>query len=589
MLGRRDPQATIFDGDQVYLDHVGRNSFYAFLAGERHELFRDEDFAGLYHERWGRPSVPPSSLCVALVLQAYAGGCSDREASDRAAYDQRWKVALGCAELERPFVRSTLQLFRAQLLTHDKERALFEASLEAARRSGRLRRDGQIRIALDTTGILGRGAAKDTYNLIADGIAGVMRVLARESGQPLERWARGKDLDPYLGSSLKGEVEIDWDDAEARSELLRQLVADAERVLELARRARSQCAPDSQRDERLVQASQVLGQVLGQDVERTAEGKVEIRQGTSAERVCSVHDPEMRHGRKSKSTRFDGHKLAMATDVESQIITAIDVIAGSAKDDQGSLELTQQSETNTGLSVEAALGDCAYGTGPNRARFAEAGIPLLAKVPQHPNGEYFSKEQFEIDLEQMTCRCPAGQVTNKLVGNVRGRRAFQFDRALCASCPLRQSCFKPGARGRSVKLHPQEALLQAACAWQRSSQFGIFREQRQVVEHRIARLVQLGIHQAHYVGRRKVCFQALMAATVANLTLIARPERRRRQLVQHSLAPITASAAVHLLSGALRSRVGICRHWFAAHSDHLRLSPLLPLPAFETATCRPAL
>ena len=158
MLGRRDPQASIFDGDQVYLDHVGRSTFYGYLASERHKLFRDEDFAGLYHERWGRPSVPPSSLCVALVLQAYEGGCSDREASDRAAYDQRWKVALGCGEMERPFVRSTLQLFRAQLLIHDQEKALFEASLEAARRSGRLRREGQIRVALDTTGMSGAEA-----------------------------------------------------------------------------------------------------------------------------------------------------------------------------------------------------------------------------------------------------------------------------------------------------------------------------------------------------------------------------------------------------------------------------------------------
>jgi hypothetical protein len=47
VLGRRSPQASLFDGDQIYLDHVGRNTFYAFLARVRHRLFRDEDFAGL--------------------------------------------------------------------------------------------------------------------------------------------------------------------------------------------------------------------------------------------------------------------------------------------------------------------------------------------------------------------------------------------------------------------------------------------------------------------------------------------------------------------------------------------------------------
>ena len=161
-----------------------------------------------------------------------------------------------------------------------------------------------------------------------------------------------------------------------------------------------------------------------------------------------MHDPEMRHGRKSKATRFDGHKLGVAVDVESQVITAVDVVAGSANDDEGSLELIQQNQQATGLGVEAALGDCAYGTGWNRQRFDEAGIRLLAKVPASRRGEGFGKQEFEIDLDQMTCRCPAGQVTSKLVrhgyerdkaGRMRARRAFQFAAITCTGCPLRHN------------------------------------------------------------------------------------------------------------------------------------------------------
>jgi hypothetical protein len=51
--------------------------------------------------------------------------------------------------------------------------------------------------------------------------------------------------------------------------------------------------------------------------------------------------------------------------------------------------------------------------------------------------------------------------------------------------------------------------------------FDRFRKERQTVEHRIARLMQLGMRQARYVGRRKTLFQALVTAAVANLTLIA--------------------------------------------------------------------
>jgi len=57
-------------------------------------LFRDEDFVGLYCLTNGRPSVPPSLLATALVLQTY-DGVSDDEAKRRADYDLQWKVALG--------------------------------------------------------------------------------------------------------------------------------------------------------------------------------------------------------------------------------------------------------------------------------------------------------------------------------------------------------------------------------------------------------------------------------------------------------------------------------------------------------------
>ena len=71
-------------------------------------------------------------------------------------------------------------------------------------------------------------------------------------------------------------------------------------------------------------------------------------------------------------------------------------------------------------------------------------------------------------------------------------------------CPLRTQCVAaaPGS-GRTVPLHPQEALLQQARALQQSEAFGEYRQRRVVVEHRLARLVQLGIRQSRYFGRAK--------------------------------------------------------------------------------------
>ncbi len=541
MLGQRDPQATIFDGDQLYLEHVGERTLYGYLARHRHELFRDEDFAELYDAKLGRPSVPPSLLCVALLLQAY-DRCSDAEARDRAAYDQRWKVALGAADREKPFTKSTLQLFRAHLLLHEKARLPFERSLTVAKKSGYLRSHGRLRAAVDSTYILGRGAVRDTYNLIGDGIVSVARILAKLSEKRLEAWAAEHDLSLYMGNSLKGEAKLDWSSEAEKEAFLARLVADAERVLELARRAERGLAADDVGRERLRRAGEILRQVLLRDVEEKPDdegGGKRIREGTSGERICSVHDPEMRHGRKSASVRFDGHKAQVVADVESGLVTAVDVVEGSAKDEEGSLELVQEAGATTGLEVDAALADCAYGSGENRKRFEEAGITLLAKVAKLPRSDFFTKDDFDIDLESMTCRCPAGQTTTTLIkagwhespsGERTQMHAFRFSAKICGDCPLRLKCFKRSAgnqHGRHVRLHPQEAKLQAARLWQRSPAFDDFRKQRQVVEHRIARLVQLGIRQARYVGRRKVLFQVLLAAAVANLTLVAGQTARR--------------------------------------------------------------
>jgi hypothetical protein len=161
MLGKH---SGLDGGEHTYLDHVGRDSFYGFLASHRTELFHDEDFTDLYCSDNGRPSVPPSLLAMALLLQVH-DGVSDEEAKARADFDLRWKVALGIGLEERPFAKSTLQLFRAHLIVHERVLALFQKSLDFARQTGYLR-SPKIKVVLDASYILGRGAVKDTLNLL---------------------------------------------------------------------------------------------------------------------------------------------------------------------------------------------------------------------------------------------------------------------------------------------------------------------------------------------------------------------------------------------------------------------------------------
>ena len=97
-------------------------------------------------------------------------------------------MALGIEVEARPFAKSTLQLFRARLILHKKARDVFERSLRFARETGYLK-GRRMKLALDTTYILGRGAVKDTYNLLSDGIVKLMRVLSELDGSDLAEWA----------------------------------------------------------------------------------------------------------------------------------------------------------------------------------------------------------------------------------------------------------------------------------------------------------------------------------------------------------------------------------------------------------------
>jgi transposase len=542
MLGRRGAQRGLLEADTMYGDFVGRKTFYGFLAAHRDELFPDEAFAGLYDAKLGRPSVAPSLLATALVLQSY-DGVSDDEARRRATYDLQWKVALGVPVDSQPFAKSTLQEFRAGLIVHEEQGTIFQASLELAKQRGHFTGSRKLKLALDTTNILGHGAVKDTYRLLADGIVVVLRVLAKQAQQKFEVFGKRAGYRRYVaGPSLKGRAGIHWDDPIARRRFLGEIVADADRLLGQVREARSTLMADGPEDRELVEAAGLLARVLAQDIERRPDGPT-LRDGVAKDRMPSVHDPEMRHGRKSAAKRFDGHKVQIAVDTESQLITAVAAIAGNAPDHEQALAVVEQSEARTGCVVEESIGDCAYGDGPTRQEFADAGRTLIAKVPAASNQGRFPKTQFPIELDDLSCTCPAGQVTRDLRPAAKeGGGVFHFAAEVCGACPLRSQCVR-GAGGRTVQLHPQEVLLQTARAFQESPSFVPYRKLRQVVEHRIARLAQLGIRQARYRGRARTLFQAFMAATVANLT----------RLAAEPVAYRAAEAAGALVSGLIGS------------------------------------
>ena len=318
-------------------------------------------------------------------------------------------------------------MFRAQLILHDKVREVFESSLRLARESGYLKKRG-MRVALDTTYILGRGAVRDTCNLLADGIVKLMRALAAVSKIAVREWAEAQGHERYLGSSIKGEAAIDWSDRKARRKLLAEIVADADWLLELARQAWVELPEDSAQRQSIVDGAELLGQLLLQDIERRsgdgdgdADDGVSVRDGVSKDRMLSVHDPEMRHVHKSSRRRFNGHKAAIVVDTDSQLITAVDVLPGNAPDNLGALELVEQSEAITGSAVEEAMGDAAYGDGGTRRPSPRRDGSWWPECRAGPTGNTFPRMTFTSTWRRAVAPVRRGRLPAPWCRRGRGR------------------------------------------------------------------------------------------------------------------------------------------------------------------------
>ncbi len=503
MIGKRGAQASLFDVGNVYPVRLRPGSFEAQLASVSDRLFSDEDFREMYDARIGRPSVPPSQLALLVLLQTESG-VSDEECVERSGCDLRWAAVLRRPAGEPLCAKSTLQLFRAHLVLHDGVRKVFLRSIEEARRAGLLKKGSPVRVAVDTKPMIGRGAVEDTYNLLARVILKLSGLLAREAGVELSVWLVSHDLSRYASSSVKGSADIDWSDEGARREFLGQIVADARRLLALV----SGGALASCRE------ADVLRCVLLQDVTEE-DGSVTLKDGTARDRAPSATDPDQRHGHKSKRGKFTGHKTAIAVEPESQIIASACVLPGNAADASGALDLVRDAGENAECPVDEVVGDCAYGNPETRREFAEAGIEMVAKTPTCSNSTgLLPKSAFTIDLDASTVTCPEGQSAVRWSLRPDGSRVFRFG-AVCRSCTRRALCTR-SPRGRVISVHPHERMLQEARARQRSALGRALLRKRIVVEHRLARLAQLGIGRARYFGHVRTRLQILLACAVAN-------------------------------------------------------------------------
>ena len=174
-----------------------------------------------------------------------------------------------------------------------------------------------------------------------------------------------------------------------------------------------------------------------------------------------MNDPEARHTRKSPENRRDGYRAHVAADPETGIITGGQLTRAAGEENSDAAVAAQfvAGEVTGGGPACEWYGDSAYGTGDLRAAVHKAGHAAVIKPgPLKPAVEGgFTVDDFTVDERAGTVTCPAG-----LSRPITARRSATFG-AACRGCPLRSRC-TAAKDGRSLRLHPQDAILRAARA-----------------------------------------------------------------------------------------------------------------------------
>ena len=499
---------------------------FAFLREHRHEILDGSfqcELEAMYRDTGqGEEPQPPALMCMAVLLAGYQGA-ADAEAVRLSAHDSCWRSLLGTLGEkgdEPAFSQGGLQQFRDRLIRHDMDRRLVERTIELAKKTKAFdwrKLPKTLRVAVDSRPLEGAGRVEDTYNLLGHAGRKIAECIAVELEVEYEDVCRDAGAPLLLASSVKAGLDIDWSDEAQKAEALGTLCAQLERLSVWVEKRR----PKEEQTE-LSRYTEALEQVKKQDVEPTEAGGVQLRQGVAEDRRVSIEDSEMRHGRKSKSKRFNGYKQHISTHLDAGLVLACAVTPANRPEDEAAPALAADM-ARMGFKPDELQIDRGYINSALADEVDERGGTVVSKPWKGSNAKpgMFGKREFKINVRDGTITCPAGEVETFEAGEV-----VHFDPEACGACPLRAQCTHAASgRGRTVTMGDDEALQKRLRKLQSTRAGREKLRERVPVEHGLARLSNRQGPRARYRGVRKNEFDLRRQATLQNLEAIARATR----------------------------------------------------------------
>lgn len=387
----------------------------------------------------GRNAVPPVRMFKYLFLKIYHD-LSDRDVVERAKFDMSFKYFLDIAPEEDVIHPSLLAKFRRQRL---KDVDLLELLVRRT-----------VQLALEK-GVL------EASTILVDATHTVSKYNKQTPSQILRE--RAKQLRKALYAAKEGIKETlpqknETDDYEKE-------VSYCLRLLEAVKRDAS------------------LEPYQGvQEKYRLLEEAME-----DAAYIQSTNDEHARTGHKSADTSFFGYKTHIAMSSE-RIITAAIITSGEKGDGQYLKDLLSKTKEN-GVEVKEVIGDTAYSSRENLSYCKEDGVSLVSKLNptiDHKNNRNSDKFSYNKDAGMYVC--PAGHMsvkkrksTNKNAKE-NPRLHFYFDVEKCRHCPMREGCYKEGAKSKCFSVSVLSAEHSEQSAYQKTKDFQEKYRQRYKIE-----------------------------------------------------------------------------------------------------------
>ena len=244
------------------------------------------------------------------------------------------------------------------------------------------------------------------------------------------------------------------------------------------------------------------------------------------EQLTFSKDTDAKIGHKSADSSFFGYKTHLAMS-EERIITAAVVTSGEKGDGPELPKLLQMSQDN-GMEVETIIGDSAYSGKENLKIASEQDIKIVAKLnPSITQGCRKEKDQFDYNKDADRFVCPAGHLAIRKARqnrkNVGKNQAdvYYFDVEKCKVCPLREGCYKDGAKSKTYSVSIKSELHQEQMAFQESDYYKEKSKHRYKIEAKNSELKNVhGYKRATSYGIENMQMQGALAIFAVNLKRI---------------------------------------------------------------------